>query len=382
MPEDLSRLFGQIAKGTKGGIAIRALSDVRTAYHIRRPTGIMDLDEKMGGGWICGTVNQIFGPEGAGKNLLCSMTIAQCQRDLGDAANIVVVSFGYSWDLDLMRKAGCKVRYTDTELEQQGIDPATATPAQRGHTEGNLHVVCVTEKGESAPAEQQLDAVLQMVSSRRIHLIVIDEMASGETEDEVKKGLDENARMASWASLVSSFIKKLYSALRQTDEDGAPNETCLIGIQPVRANTDPNSAKFNPYTQPSGHAFKHAKSLDLHIKPVGQLRRGDAVVGKKIQVKIAKGKFGVSEGAVVELEFFFFTPDGGGGFDTLLSLVSTAEAYGCITRRGANYTILDFDEKIKGREALIDYLRQTPAMVDELSKATRAAIAAGDGEVK
>jgi RecA/RadA recombinase len=342
----------------------------------------MNLDADTGGGFPGGTICQIFGPEGAGKNLLANHLMAQAQRANGMHSNILYVSFGYMPDVPFMRLCGVKVHKTDVELEQMGIDPETATLEQRGEQIGNLIFINITDNtlAHEQPSEVIFESVRTLLASCRFQMIVIDEMASGETKDDVAKGLEEAPKVATWANLVTQFTKKVYTALRHVDEEGNPNATLIAVLQPVRANLDTNTSKFQKYVQPSGHALKHAKAIDIEVSFAGVLRKGDEKIGKKIKYKVIKGKFGVSEGAEGELQFIFFDRQGNGGIDPVPILANMAKVAGTVISRGAFHYILDYDERIEGGldPGVIGVLRNSPELVTELTAATLKALQTGE----
>lgn len=382
MPEDLSKLLAKISKKSGGAVTVTALSEVKTPYHERIGFGVPDLDIALGGGVPRGVACELVGAPGVGKNLLSNMHAAEAQRIYGDACNMVFVSFGYGQDPGFMRLCGVKIRFTDVELTRQGIDPETATVEQKGEQLGNIYQICVSdsELASEAPAEAKLDTVLDFIRSCKFHLVVIDEFASGETRHDTKKGLSEDPKMATWASLITGFCKKMYTAFETKAADGNPNATIVDILQPVRANMDPNSAKFFPTVVPSGFALKHAKAVSVELSPAGQIKRGEHKVGKKIKWKLGKGKLGISEGAEGEIEFIFFTPTGDGGIDTVPGIANCAKIYGTIRNSGAFYYILDYEDRITGGLAgVIEKLRADPLLVDELR--TRTIRAAATGEV-
>jgi hypothetical protein len=154
-------------------------------------------------------------------------------------------------------------------------------------------------------------------------------------------------------------------------KDGEINKTCLIVINPVRANMNMMSAKFNPFSQSGGHALKHAKAVDLHLKPAGYIRKGKggSKSGKDIAWKIMKGKHGVSEGAEGKYAFHFNK-----GVDLIADLANTAKAYGTLKNAGRYYYILDYEDRIEGGiEGVTAILKESPSLVEELREATIAA---------
>ena len=382
MAKDLTKLLGKITKKLGGVVTITQLSDVRTPYHERIGFGIMDLDIELHGGLPRGTINEVIGPEGVGKNLLANMHIAEARRIYEDACNVAVLSFGYKLDTGFMRKCGVKVRKTDDELRADGVDPALATDAERGEQVGNVMFLQVSDAdlADEKPAEAVFSGAVELVASGEFHVVVIDEMASGETGQDVKKDMMEEVRMATWAACVTQFTKKCYSAYRKSDEQGNPNGTIVLVLQPVRAEMDVFKAKFNPTSTPSGHALKHAKANSIDLKPGGWVMSGSRQkLGKKVKWKITKGKLGISEGAEGEYDFIFFDNTGKGGIDPYPILANCAKTYGTLTRRGAFYYVLDYDTQLEGGiEGVIAYLRTDPEVALELRTATLKAALTGE----
>ena len=370
MPEDLSKLIKTLQKNLGGSATITNLSEVETPFKKRLPTGIMSLDMALKGGFPAGSLNQLFGPDGSGKDYLTNRVMAEVQKKHGDKSNIFWMSFGYKPDKEFMRMAGVKIERSDEELEMLGIDPAEATPEQRGESQGNLLFIDVSETklaGEN-PAETLLNGVLGLLASNKFQLGIINELGSGETKDNVAKSLEKDPKIATWANLMTKFCQKFYSVMRQRVE-GKINETCVIVVNPVRANMDMMSSRFNPWTQGGGYALKHAKAIDLHIKPAGFIRqggKGGSKVGKDIAWKIMKGKHGVSEGAEGRYAFMF-----NAGVDQIKDLANTAKAVGTIRNAGAYYYILDYEDRITGGlEGVIDILRESPKLAEELRRET------------
>lgn len=375
MRDDLTSLIDAIQKDLGGAASIKQLSEVKTPYMTRRPTGVMDLDQALGGGFPAGTLNQVFGPDGAGKDLITNHIMAENQRIHGQKANAFWMSFGYLPDLPFMRMAGVKVKKTRDELINEGIDPDTATPEQWGEDVGNtLFINLGNIEALENPAEALLSAVLKLVRSNRFQVGIINELGSGETKDSVKKALNEDARMATWASLMTTFCQKFYTAMRTPGDE--LNETTLFLILPVRANLDAYSAKFNPYSQPSGYALKHAKAIDLIVKPGKTTKNKDGVIlYKDVNWKIGKGKLGISEGAEGTYRFI-----PGKGIDLLTGLANVAKDLGLIRRSGPHYYLLDYVDKIPGGlEGVMDVLSSTPSAVQELKEAVMAKLAANHG---
>ena len=288
-------------------------------------------------------MHQIFGPDGAGKDYLSNLVIAQVQKEFGDKANIAWMSFGYPPDIPFMEMAG-----VDVSL-------------------GNLLFIDVDSgDGLDKPAESLLSAVIRLIKSNKLHLVIINELGSGETKDNVVKDLHEDARIATWASLMSDFCRKFYSAMRYPDEEGNPNQTTVLMINPVRANMNAHTSRYSPYVQGGGYALKHAKAIDIHLRAGQIIKAGRSEkIGKVINWKISKGKHGVSEGAEGSYNFMFDK-----GVDLVADLVNAAKAYGVVRSSGPVYYVLDYEDKIKGGiDGVVEMVKKSPSLQEEIRAA-------------
>jgi len=341
MADDISQLIKSVQKRMGGAAVIQPMSEVATPFDTRLPTGILSLDIALKGGLPAGSMVQLFGPDGVGKDYLSNLVIAEVQRKYKNDANIAWMSFGYKPDPSFMELAG---------VQLSGV--------------GNFMFVDLAAEDSEKPAEVMLDVMLEIVRSQKFQLLVINELGSGETRDNVVKGLGEDAKIATWASLLSNFCRKFYSAMRVPGEEG-PNKTCVVMINPVRANMNAHSAKYNPFTQPGGYALKHAKAVDIHLRSGAFIKKSGKKVGKEVKWKISKGKHGISEGAEGEYVFMFNE-----GVDMIIDLANSAKAHNVVFNKGRFYYILDYEDKIEGGiEGVVKVLESSPKLVNEVRAA-------------
>ena len=376
MPTDqeLSKLFRGIEKDLKGTVTIQEVSQLRTAFNYRRPTGLCNMDIKLGNGFPGGSIIQLHGRDGAGKNLIAYLVAAENQRIYGDESMIFIVSFGYRPDVSQMRLCGMQIALTDQELEEQGLDPLTATAEQRGTTPGKLFILGETDEADGAPAEALFETITHIAASGWFQIGIIDEMGSGETKDTVIKKFHEHVKVATWASLVTRFIQRLYTLYRRPLPNGEPLALTLFVLNPARANIA-GAARARPgFTPPdlqtSGFALKHAKAVDLHIRGAGTIRVKGKKVGKTVGYKVAKGKNGIEEG--IEGEFVWHFTD---GVDLEEDLVQAAKAWDLIHKRKGVWYCMDIDVPLCRRQdeipvAMKDLFADMPGLFSDLKEQT------------
>ena len=81
----LAQALGQIEKQFGKGAVMRMGDRTNTDVEVI-PTGSLGLDLALGiGGYPCGRVAEIYGPESSGKTTLTLQAIAACQRGGGTA---------------------------------------------------------------------------------------------------------------------------------------------------------------------------------------------------------------------------------------------------------------------------------------------------------
>jgi recombination protein RecA len=353
MADDLTALMRAIKKELGGSVSVGRLTDVEVPYDTRLPTGILSLDVALKGGFPAGSLIQIFGPEAAGKDYLTNLVIADLQRRLGDAANVAYATFGYVPDASLMRMAGVDMGLGNLMYVELGEKFASASmnDLRKGKVDG--------------PAESILDSMLWLLASGQFQLMVVNELLSGETKHNLVKKLNEDPKVAAWATLMANFCQKYYSVMRKPLEAGGVNRTCVLMINPVRANLNANTSKYVKYSQGGGHALKHAKAVDLHLESGGAIREGTDKVGKVVRWKIAKGKHGLGEGANGSFNFLFDK-----GVDLVADLANVAKAYDVVRNAGPIYYILDLPDKVKGGlEGVTEVLRRDPGLAEKVRQA-------------
>ena len=120
----------------------------------------------------------------------------------------------------------------------------------------------------------------------------------------------------------------------------------------------------NPETTPGGRALKFYCSVRIDIRRIGQLKKGEAIVGNRVKAKVAKNKV-AAPFKVAEFDILF-----GEGISYEGDVVGAALQHGVITKSGASYSFNG--EKLGvGIENVKAKVKEDKKLLHELEKKTR-----------
>ncbi|MCX8745735.1 recombinase RecA [Snodgrassella sp. B3882] len=209
-------------------------------------TGSLGLDLALGvGGLPRGRIVEIYGPESSGKTTLCLEAIAQCQKDGGVCAFIDAEN---AFDPIYARKLGVKVE----EL-----------------------LVSQPDTGEQA-----LEICDMLVRSGGVDMVVVDSVAALVPKAEIEGEMGDS-HVGLQARLMSQALRKLTGNIKKTN-------TLVIFINQIRMKIGVMFG--NPETTTGGNALKFYSSVRLDIRKIGQIKKGDEVIGNETRVKVIKNK--------------------------------------------------------------------------------------------
>jgi recombination protein RecA len=229
----------------KGSIMKLGKDDIDTEIQVI-PTGSPSLDIALGvGGFPCGRVVEVYGPESSGKTTLALHGVAECQKQGGVAA------------------------FIDAE---HALDVAYA--ARLGVNAEELLV------SQPDTGEQALEIADMLVRSGAVDLIVIDSVAALVPRVEIEGEMGDQ-HVGLQARLMSQALRKLTGNL-------ARSNTCLIFINQVRMKIGVMFG--NPETTSGGNALKFYASVRLDIRRIGQIKEGTDAIGSRTRVKVVKNK--------------------------------------------------------------------------------------------
>jgi recombination protein RecA len=284
-------------------------------------TGALPLDIAIGiGGIPRGRVIEIFGPESSGKTTLALCIVAQCQKASGIAA------------------------YIDAE---HAMDPEYAK--KLGVDIDNLLI------SQPDSGEQGLEIADKLVRSGAVDVIVIDSVAALVPKAEIEGEMGDS-HMGLQARLMSQALRKLTATISKS-------KTSIVFINQIRQKIGVMWG--NPETTPGGMALKFYASVRLDIRRIEQVKRGEEVVGNKVRVKVVKNKV-AAPFRQAEFDIYFNE-----GIDRYGYLLDMGIKEGLIEKSGAFFSYKD--EKLgQGRENAREFMRNNPAIPEELDKLIRA----------
>ncbi len=367
-------VMADVNKRLGGASLVRPASECFGTYRLRRPTGLLSLDSGIGGGFPAGSINQLFGNPGTGKNYLCDQVFRQIQANYGEAAKVFFASFGYRYDKTFGQLNGVSVAFSASEIEEikdnlamHGAELSKDQEMFYSTQLGDFYQINLgpADMAIEKPAEAVLSAVMELVKTGRFQVGVIDETNMGETQYGARTEVGDPTRTADFASLMNDFLKRFGTCLNAVLPDGQPNGTTLLEILEVRSRISSTPVRYGvPKSQGGGWALKHWKAADIHLRPGQRVEVNKKQVGKEIHWRVDKAKLGAHEGAEGSFLYRF-----GLGVDMELDLLRTAVVSEVVTRKGAWYYL--GEERLgHGESAVATKLKESPELQADLRTET------------
>ncbi len=312
--KDIDKKHGEGALSTLRGKYAQVMENVSAI-----PTGSVGLDHILGvGGLPRGRVIEIYGPEAGGKTTLTLHVIAECQKAGGVAVFI-----------------DAEHALTPEYAQDVGVD--------------------MTELLVNQPAcgEDALELVKDLASSGSVDLIIIDSVAALVPRAELEADMDKMT-IGLQARMMSSALRKLTGVIGK-------NGPTVIFINQLRHKI---GGYGNPETTPGGNALKYYSSIRLDVRRIGQIKKGEEVIGNRVKVKVVKNKM-APPFRTAEFDLVF-----GRGISWEGELIDLGVASGAISKKGAWYSRGE-DNIGQGRDRVATYLRENPKITAEIQKQVR-----------
>lgn len=308
----LSQIEKQFGKGS-----IMKLGELKALPVETISTGSLSLDLALGvGGVPKGRIIEIFGPEASGKSTLALHIIAETQKQGGVAA---LVDAEHAFDPEYAQNIGV-----------------------------DLPSLLISQPDTG---EQALEIVETLVRSNAIDLIVVDSVAALTPRAEIEGEMGD-AHLGLQARLMSQALRKLTAIVSKS-------KSTVVFTNQVRMKIGVMFG--NPETTPGGLALKFYSSVRLDIRRIGQLQKGEKIIGNRTKVKVVKNKV-APPFKTAEFDIIY-----GEGISYVGDVLDLAALKGLIQKTGAWY---EYEGKkiAQGREQAKEYLEAHPKILSELEK--------------
>ncbi len=283
-------------------------------------TGSIGLDIALGiGGLPKGRVVEIYGPESSGKTTLALHSVAEAQKNGGVCA------------------------FVDAE---HALDPVYAS--KLGVDLDDLLV------SQPDTGEQALEIADTLVRSGAVDVVVIDSVAALTPRAELEGEMGDSLPGLQ-ARLMSQALRKLTGSISKTN-------CMVIFINQIRMKIGVMFG--SPETTTGGNALKFYSSVRLDIRRIGSLKDREEVIGNQTRVKVVKNKVAPP---FRQVEFDIIYGEGISKTGELIDLGVKGEV---IEKSGSWYSYNG--QRIgQGREKTRQFLKQNPAIADEIEDAVR-----------
>lgn len=316
----LERAIKQIERDFGAGAVMR-LGDVGSNMNLEViSSGSLALDLALGiGGFPRGRVIEIYGPESSGKTTVALHAIAQAQKQGGIAA------------------------FIDAE---HALDPIYAR--HLGVDTQNLLI------SQPDTGEQALEICEMLVRSGAIDIIVIDSVAALVPKAEIEGEMGDS-HVGLQARLMSQALRKLTGIISKS-------KTIVIFINQLREKVGIMFG--NPETTTGGRALKFYSTIRIDIRKGETIKQGTDVIGNRTRAKIVKNKV-APPFRLAEFDMMY-----GSGISHEGTLIDIGVNMDIIQKSGSWYSY-NGERMGQGKENVKEYLRQNPAIAQEIDKLIR-----------
>jgi len=335
--------------------AISFAEDTDGSFILRRPTGILSLDNALRGGFPKGII-EIIGEPNIGKTALVCKTAVEVQNNYKENSCIGIIAIE-KFDKKFWKDLGLKIAFSDEEIKymEEGLGRKLTETEYSQYKEQVGEIVI----SPALTVEDALEVCLGMVKSKLFQLIIVDSIGAVVTDAQNEKTLDEKT-YGGIAGPMGTFVNKV-NLLNE-------NTTILI-VNQLRDNLKMKNPYDDPYKEAGGWALKHAKLVSLRMTRGEQIKKkvqtNDLIIGRYVNWVIKKGKGGTPEGSKGSYPFYKGKYGYTLGIDTIQDVILTGVEYDVIEKAGAWFSF--GGEKLgQGLEEATENLRKTPKKVEEI----------------
>ena len=312
----LAQIEKQYGKGS-----VMKLGDKSANMQIETvPTGALSLDLALGlGGVPKGRIVEIYGPESSGKTTVALHMVAEVQ------------------------KAGGIAGFIDAE---HALDPSYARNI--GVDIDNLYI------SQPDNGEQALEITETMVRSGAVDILIVDSVAALVPKAEIDGDMGDS-HVGLQARLMSQALRKLTAVISKSN-------CIVIFINQLREKVGVMFG--NPETTTGGRALKFYSSIRMDVRRIETLKQNGEAIGNRTRVRIVKNKIAPP---FKEAEFDIMYGEGISRAGDVLDLAANE---GVISKSGAWYAY-EGNKIGQGRENAKNYLKENPAVFEEIEKKVR-----------
>lgn len=320
----IAQIEKQYGKGT-----VMKLGDPSAQMNIETiPTGSLSLDLALGlGGIPRGRIVEIYGPESSGKTTVTLHMIAEVQKRGGIAG------------------------FIDAE---HALDPVYARNI--GVDVDNLYI------SQPDCGEQALEITETMVRSGAVDIIVVDSVAALVPKAEIDGEMGDS-HVGLQARLMSQALRKLTAVISKSN-------CTVVFINQLREKVGVMFG--NPETTTGGRALKFYSSVRLDVRRIESLKQAGEVIGNRTRVKVVKNKI-APPFKEAEFDIMF-----GEGISRVGDILDIAAGIDIVNKSGAWYAY-EGNKIGQGRENAKQYLKDNPAVCEEIEKKVRNHFSLNEG---
>ena len=312
----LAQIEKQYGKGS-----VMKLGDKSAHMQIEAiPTGSLSLDLALGvGGVPKGRIVEVYGPESSGKTTVALHMVAEVQ------------------------KAGGIAGFIDAE---HALDPVYARNI--GVDIENLYI------SQPDNGEQALEIAETMVRSGALDILIVDSVAALVPKAEIDGDMGDS-HVGLQARLMSQALRKLTAIISKSN-------CIVIFINQLREKVGVMFG--NPETTTGGRALKFYSSIRLDVRRIETLKQNGEAIGNRTRIRVVKNKV-APPFKEAEFDIMF-----GEGISRTGDVLDLAANEGVVVKSGAWYAY-EGTKIGQGRENAKTYLKENPAVFEEIEKKVR-----------
>lgn len=315
--EQIHRKYGRGALMTLSSNAVAPIDAISS--------GALSLDMALGvKGVPRGRIIEIFGPESSGKTTLALHIIANAQKKNGRAA------------------------FIDAE---HALDPLYCK-----NLGVNIDQLYISQPDNG---EQALEIAEMLVSSNSLDVIVIDSVAALVPKAELAGEMGDS-HMGLQARLMSQALRKLAGVTSKTN-------TCVVFINQMREKIGVFFG--NPETTTGGRALKFYATVRIEIRRVGNIKKGEDIIGCRTKAKVVKNKV-APPFREAEFDIYF-----GKGISWPSDILEQAVLHKIVDKSGSWYAYKD-DKIGQGKENAVEFLEKNNEICQKIAQDVLSIVAA------